>query len=97
MIAALPPGARIAVAATGPTYLDHAGFAVVVHPNQIRDLPLEAYVADRVEYVVTAPESAGALASCKKALCANDVMFGIDPSTERWGPYVRVIRLHQTD
>jgi 4-amino-4-deoxy-L-arabinose transferase-like glycosyltransferase len=93
MIRQLPTGARLAVPASGPTYLDVAGFTLVAARNQIPDRPSDGYDTKAAEYVLIAPWSERALRGFDQNFDQAAVVFGIDPSEHRWGPFIRVIRM----
>jgi 4-amino-4-deoxy-L-arabinose transferase-like glycosyltransferase len=94
MSATLEPGTRVVAENSGPTNLDHAGFVVVDRPNHVSEPLLDSYLRQRVAYVLIAPWSPADRAGYGALLDAGSTVFQIEPSgNERWGPYVRVVRL----
>jgi 4-amino-4-deoxy-L-arabinose transferase-like glycosyltransferase len=91
MVRQLPFGARVAVPASGPTYLDVAGFTLVAAPNRIQDRLPAWDDSTAAEYVLIAQWSA--MRGFDRYVDQADVVYGIDPSEHRWGPFIRVIRL----
>jgi len=93
MMAAIPKGTRIIVEAAGPTNLTRAGYTVPDQPNRIDDEALDGELKNGLGYVLIARWSKGELPNDSRIVNAGRVAFSIDPSDERWGPFVRVIQL----
>jgi len=85
----VPSGARVVVENSGPTYLDDAGFRVI-GTNLLREHPVGWY-RDRADYLVV---SAGDLGAYAQYLGAGPLLFEIAPTAERWGPPIRIVKLH---
>lgn len=86
--ATLPPGTRLAVENSGPTYLSAAGFDVT-DVELLLQHPLAWYVERRVQYLIV---SSGAAWSGGYA-DAGPRMLDVPLSLERWGPAIRIVRL----
>jgi 4-amino-4-deoxy-L-arabinose transferase-like glycosyltransferase len=84
----LPPGTRMAVENSGPTYLGRAGFGVVATELLIEH-PLEWYQR-RVRYLVVSSTS---LERYGEYLNAGPIVFQVAPTPQRWGPPIRIVRL----
>ena len=92
MRAAIPKGTRIVAEKGGPTHLRFAGFDVVDQPDRVEASP-DTYVKQGIDYVVIARYSAQAMPAYTTLVNAGRVVFQIEPSDERWGPFVRVVKL----
>jgi hypothetical protein len=68
-----------------------AGFALVAQPKRIQDRPPAGDDTTPAEYVLIAQWSA--MRGFDRSVDQADVVYSIDPSEHRWGPFVRVIRL----
>jgi hypothetical protein len=84
----VPPGTRVAVENSGPTYLDAAGFRVVASQLLIGE-PVEWY-RQRVELLVI---SSGDLTQYGDYLNAGPTVFQAQPTPQRWGPPIRIVDL----
>jgi hypothetical protein len=93
MIAALPKGTRIVAENAGPTNLRYAGYDLLDEPNLIDDSALDAAMKKGLEYVVVARWSATALPTDSRYVNAGNTVLRVDPSEQRWGPLVRIIRV----
>jgi 4-amino-4-deoxy-L-arabinose transferase-like glycosyltransferase len=93
MIAALPKGTRIVAENAGPTNLRYAGYDLLDEPNLIDDSALDAAMKKGLEYVVVARWSAKALPTDSRYVNAGNTVLRVDPSEQRWGPLVRIIRV----
>ncbi|HET7695619.1 MAG TPA: glycosyltransferase family 39 protein [Vicinamibacterales bacterium] len=83
-----PKGARVATENSGPTYLDAAGFRVA--PTELLlDHPIDWY-RSRVDFLVI---SSADLSRYGDYLTAGPTVFQIAPTSQRWGPPIRVVRL----
>jgi 4-amino-4-deoxy-L-arabinose transferase-like glycosyltransferase len=86
----LPPGTRVMVENSGPTYLRTLGLDVL--PVELAtDHPLEWYREQGVAYLVISTRD---LSLVREYLKAGPVVFESAPSDTRWGPPIRVIQLH---
>lgn len=83
---------RIAVENNGPTYLEAAGFRPVPAELLI-DRPMEWY-RTRADYLII---SAVDLSRYGEYIAAGPTVFQISPTSQRWGPGIRVIRLATTN
>lgn len=83
-----PPGARVAVENSGPTYLESAGFKVV-GSELLLEHPPEWYRA-RVDYLVI---SATDLSRYGDYLGAGRTVLQIPVTPQRWGPPIQIISL----
>ena len=97
MMASLPKGTKLVVENSGPTNLAYAGFDVVERPNRVDEGSIDAYVKDGIEYVVIAPWSEHALPAYQHFLATSKVILEVLPSAERWGPYVRIVKIGRDD
>ena len=88
----VPKGTRVITENSGPTNLAAAGVEVVDRPNRLEE-PADAYVKQGIEYVIVAPYSAAALPWYDPLVNAGRVVFEMDPSDERWGPVIRIVKL----
>ena len=95
MVDTLPRGTKVVVEGPGPAYLERVGFEVVDHPDRIDGGRLEAYLKAGAEYVVLAPWTATDPPEHAPILGAGRIVFGVDPSAQRWGPFVRVVKLNR--
>jgi 4-amino-4-deoxy-L-arabinose transferase-like glycosyltransferase len=93
MIAALPKGARIVAENAGPTNLKYAGFELLDEPNLVDDSALDRAMRNGLEYIVVARWSAAALPADSRIVNAGRLMLSVDPSNQRWGPLVRIIKV----
>src|SRR5260221_5849287 len=80
----LPRGTRLALENSGPTYLDSAGFRVVLSEVLI-DHPLDWY-RERADYLVI---SGADLSRYADLVGAGPTVFQITPGPQRWGPPIR--------
>jgi 4-amino-4-deoxy-L-arabinose transferase-like glycosyltransferase len=85
----VPGGARLAVENSGPTYLTDAGFRVLA-TGRLLDHSVDWYV-ERVDYLVV---SAFDISAYAPYLGAGALVFEIAPTPERWGPPIRIVKLH---
>jgi 4-amino-4-deoxy-L-arabinose transferase-like glycosyltransferase len=92
MKAAIPVGSRIALAGRGPSYLDRAGFAVVDSQDRATEQAVDSYAAAGVEFIVLATQSQAELSPFGSLLDRGNVLFSVDPSSNHWGPFVRIVR-----
>ena len=83
-----PPGSRVAVENSGPTYLDSAGFKVA-GVERLIDKPIDWY-RTRVDYLVL---SGADLSVYGDYLGAGPTVFQINPTPQRWGPPIRIVQL----
>jgi len=97
MMASLPKGTKLVVENSGPTNLAYAGFDVVERPNRFDEGSVDAYLRDGIEYVVIAPWSERALPAYRHFLQTSQVMLEVEPAVDRWGPFVRVVRIGHGD
>jgi 4-amino-4-deoxy-L-arabinose transferase-like glycosyltransferase len=81
-------GSRLAVENSGPAYLDAAGFAIV--PTDLLIDQNVAWYRERVDYLVI---SAGDLTRYAELLGAGPTVFQINPTPQRWGPPIRIVRV----
>lgn len=92
MKAALPPGSRIALAGRGPSYLDRAGFVVVDSQDRATEQAVGSYGPAGVEFIVLATPSQAELSPFGALLDRSNVLFSVDPSSNHWGPFVRIVK-----
>jgi len=97
MMATIPRGTRVVVQNGGPTHLDRAGFDLVDQPNDLSKESLDSYLKNGVKYVVIARWSSAALTAYGPFFDAGSVVFSIEPSEKRWGPFVRIVKLTRAD
>jgi 4-amino-4-deoxy-L-arabinose transferase-like glycosyltransferase len=83
-----PRGTRVAVENSGPTYLGAAGFKVA-GVERLIDKPLDFY-RTRVDYLIL---SSADLSAYGEYLGAGPTVFQINPTLQRWGPPIRILRL----
>jgi len=83
-----PKGTRLAVENSGPTYLDAAGFTVV-GTELLLDHDADWY-RSRADYLIV---SAADLERYADYLKAGPTVFQINPTPQRWGPPIRIIRI----
>lgn len=83
-----PPGTRLAVENSGPTYLDAAGFRVV-GTELLLGQPVDWY-RQRADYLVI---SAADLSRYGEYIGAGPVVFHVEPGPQRWGPPIRIVSL----
>lgn len=85
----LPPGSRVVVENSGPTYLAYAGLDV--RPVElITEHPVEWYAAPSVDYLIVTSRDPELK---RPYLSAGPQVFAIGPSSSRWGPPVTIVRL----
>jgi hypothetical protein len=84
----VPPGARIAVENSGPTYLDAAGFRVV--PNELLTAQPIDWYRGRADLIVI---SNADLSRYGDYLSAGPIVFEVAPTPQRWGPPIRIVSL----
>jgi 4-amino-4-deoxy-L-arabinose transferase-like glycosyltransferase len=87
MTSALPRGAKVAVEASGPSNLGHAGFTVVM-TSRLIDHDRDWYVNEGVDYLVVS--SADLAAAGYDKLWRTAPVLQIPASAERPGPPIRV-------
>jgi 4-amino-4-deoxy-L-arabinose transferase-like glycosyltransferase len=83
-----PKGARLAVENSGPTYLGGAGFRVV--PVELLFEHDAAWYGQRTDYLVI---SSSDLTRHGDLLGAGPTVFQIEPTLQRWGPPIRIVRI----
>ena len=93
MIAALPKGTRIVAENAGPTNLRYAGFQILDQPNAIDDSSLDVAMKKGLEYIVIARWSTNTLPTDSRFVNAGLTVLSVDPSDQRWGPLVRIIKV----
>ena len=94
ILATLPKGTRLVVENSGPANLDQAGFDIVEQPNRLDERLLDDYRKAGVAYLVIAPWSANALPVYGPVFDAGTLVLSCDPSPDRWGPLVRIVKLN---
>jgi 4-amino-4-deoxy-L-arabinose transferase-like glycosyltransferase len=80
--------ARLAVENSGPTYLGAAGFRVV--PIELLFEHDAAWYRQRTDYLVI---SSSDLARYGDLLGSGPTVFQIEPTPQRWGPPIRIVRI----
>jgi 4-amino-4-deoxy-L-arabinose transferase-like glycosyltransferase len=83
-----PAGTRIAVENSGPTYLGSAGFRVA-GVERLIDRPIDWY-RTRADYLVL---SGADLSAYGDYLGAGPTVFQINPTPQRWGPPIRIVKI----
>lgn len=83
-----PAGTRVAVENSGPTYLESAGFRVV-GTERLLDRGVD-WLRERTDYLVI---SSADLARYGDYVSAGPTVFQINPTPQRWGPPVVIVRL----
>jgi len=89
MTANLPSGARIVVENSGPTYLRARGFDVLP-VELVLERPVSGYRELGAAYLVISSRD---LERNREYLSAGPIVFEVAPSSRRWGPPVRIVRL----
>jgi 4-amino-4-deoxy-L-arabinose transferase-like glycosyltransferase len=86
--AGAPPGTRIAVENSGPTYLKAAGFEVT-NVELLSEHPVEWYANQGIQYLIVSSGQAWSAGYGD----AGRKMFDVPASLDRTGPAVRIVRL----
>lgn len=97
MIETLPWGTQLVVENSGPANLDHVGFGIVDNPNRLTTELLDSSRKTGIEYFVIAPWSPADLPKYSDVLKAGTIVFSINAAADRWGPFVRIVKLHRSD
>ena len=83
-----PPGTRVAVENSGPTYLGSAGFEVT-GTQLLLDKDVDWY-RQRVDYLII---SSADLARYGAYVNSGPTVFQVSPTSQRWGPPILIVRL----
>ncbi len=97
MVETLPWGTRLVVENGGPANLEHVGFNIADNPNRLTQELLDSYRKTGIEYFVIAPWSSTDLPGYGTVLDTGNILFSIDSADDRWGPFVRVVKLSRAN